>query len=284
MLGGIDQLPRVLADGGIDRVIVAFSSRRDYDTLEVLRSCAGFPGAVDIVPRFFDLLGPEPTVYSDDDLAFVSIPGRNSGRGRAVLKRGFDLIASTVLLVVLSPLLLMIAAAIVIDSGMPVLFRQRRIGMHGRPFRIVKFRTLSGGPEDLHDPAGLELTPGSIGLHVEQAKQDAARRATRVGKFLRRTSLDELPQLFNVLVGEMSLVGPRPLSPTEDAVLSGWELLRREMRPGITGLWQVSGRSTVSWEKRINLDYAQVRHWSLSADLQVLADTVRAVLHRRGAE
>ena len=105
-----------------------------------------------------------------------------------------------------------------------------------------------------------------------------------MGASLRKTSLDELPQLFNVLVGQMSLVGPRPLSPLEDAVLDGWELLRREMRPGITGLWQVSGRSEVSWEHRINLDYRQVRHWSLLADVQVMADTVRAVLRRHGAE
>ena len=93
-----------------------------------------------------------------------------------------------------------------------------------------------------------------------------------------------MPQLFNVLGGQMSLVGPRPLSPSEDAVLSGWELMRRDMRPGITGLWQVSGRDEISWEDRINLDYRQVRHWSLSLDLHVLTDTIRAILRHRGAE
>jgi exopolysaccharide biosynthesis polyprenyl glycosylphosphotransferase len=284
VLGGIDQLPALLAEGGIDRVIVAFSSRRDYDTLGVLRSCAGFRGTVDVVPRFFDFVAPRMRTYSADGLPFLSIPGRQAGRGGALLKRTIDLVGAALLLVVLSPLLVAIALAILIDSGPPVLFRQRRIGMHGRTFSIVKFRTLV--PEDanlLARDLG-ELTPDSIAAHVERAKQEAARRATRLGAFLRKTSLDELPQLFNVLLGQMSLVGPRPLSPLEDAALDGWEALRRDMRPGITGLWQVSGRSEVSWENRINLDYSQVRHWSLASDLHVLADTVRAVVRRRGAE
>ncbi len=284
ILGGIDQLPRLLAEGEIDRVIVAFSSRRDYETLDVLRSCASYRGAVDIIPRFFDFVGPKVTMYSADGMAFLSIPGRHVGRGEVMLKRAFDIVGASVLLVAFAPLLLIIALAILIDAGPPVLFRQRRIGMHGTPFSIAKFRTLSAPTCSPRDSDAPESTPASIAAHVEQAKQEAARRATRVGAFLRKTSLDELPQLFNVLVGQMSLVGPRPLSPLEDAALDGWESLRREMRPGITGLWQVSGRSEISWENRINLDYSQVRHWSLSSDLHVLADTVRAVVRRRGAE
>jgi exopolysaccharide biosynthesis polyprenyl glycosylphosphotransferase len=283
-LGTIDQLPQVLAAGDIDRVIVAFSASRDSRTLDVLRSCSTYRGSVDIVPRFFDLLGPRALTYDADGLAFLSVPGRHFTRGRALLKRAIDFAGAAALLIVLSPVLLGISAAILIDSGGPVLFRQRRIGVRGRTFSILKFRTLKPDSASSRELEALELTPGSIGMHVEQAKQDAARRATRVGAFLRKTSLDELPQLFNVLVGQMSLVGPRPLSPLEDAVLDGWEVLRREMRPGITGLWQVSGRSEVSWEHRINLDYRQVRHWSLLADVRVMADTVRAVLRRHGAE
>ena len=281
-LGTIDQLPQVLATGDIDRVIVAFSASRDSRTLDVLRSCGTYRGSVDIVPRFFDLLGPRALTYDADGLAFLSVPGRRFTRGRALLKRTIDFAGAAALLIVLSPVLLAISAAILIDSGSPVLFRQRRIGMRGTTFSILTFRTLKPDSGAVHKGEALELTPGSIGGHVEQAKQEAAKRATRVGAFLRKTSLDELPQLFNVLAGQMSLVGPRPLSPLEDAVLDGWELLRREMRPGITGLWQVSGRSEVSWEHRINLDYRQVRHWSLLADMRVMADTVRAVLRRRG--
>lgn len=280
VIGAIEQLPRLLERGDIDRVIVAFSSRRDYETLDVLRSCTNYGGAVDIVPRFFDFVGPRARMYRTEAMAFLTVPGRRVGRGAAMLKRAIDVIGSSVLLVVLSPLMLLTALAIVIDSGRPVLFRQRRVGMHGAPFSIIKFRTLV--PED--DQAEWQVESGSIALHVEQAKQDAAERATRVGAILRTTSLDELPNLFNVLAGQMSLVGPRPLSPLEDASLDGWELLRRDMRPGITGLWQVSGRSEVSWEHRVNLDYSQVRHWSLASDLRLLAETVRAVLRRTGAE
>jgi exopolysaccharide biosynthesis polyprenyl glycosylphosphotransferase len=284
ILGGIDQLPQLLSHGAIDRVIVAFSSRRDYETLDVLRNCNSYRGAVDVVPRFFDFVGSDTTFYKADELALLSVPGRRADGGRAILKRAIDFVMATVALVVLSPVLLIIAAAILLDSGPPVLFRQRRIGRHGVPFSILKFRTLKPGDEAPRDGGAPELSPGSIGQHVERAKREAARRATRVGAFLRKTSLDELPQLFNVLAGEMSLVGPRPLSELEDAVLEGWESLRREVRPGITGLWQVSGRSETSWESRVSLDYAQVRHWSLSADLQVMIDTVRAVVRRRGAE
>lgn len=283
VIGVIDRLPRLLAEHDIDRVIVAFSSRRDYETLDVLRSCTNYRGAVDIVPRFFDFVGPRARMYRTDAMAFLSVPGRRVGPGAAMLKRAIDLVGAITLLVVLSPLLLLISLAILIDSGRPVLFRQRRIGMHGAPFRILKFRTLSPEADSLAERPERELGSKSIALHVEQAKREAARRATRVGAFLRETSLDELPNLFNVLVGQMSLVGPRPLSPLEDAALDGWELLRRDMRPGITGLWQVSGRSEISWENRINLDYSQVRHWSLASDLHVLADTVRAVVRRTGA-
>jgi exopolysaccharide biosynthesis polyprenyl glycosylphosphotransferase len=284
VLGTLEDLPRVLSEHAVDRVIIAFSSRRDYETLEALRGSTNFHGSVDIVPRFFDYLGPTATMYTADGLPLLSVPERRISAGRRVAKRAIDLVGACVLLVVLSPVLCLIALAIVLESGRPVLFRQRRIGLHGRSFLIVKFRTLvplEGDPPAL--PA-LELTPESIAMHVERAKQEAVQRATRLGAFLRKTSLDELPQLINVLKGDMSLVGPRPLSPLEDAALDGWERLRREVRPGITGLWQVSGRSEVSWEERLNLDYRQVRHWSLYSDIQVLADTVSAVIRQRGAE
>jgi exopolysaccharide biosynthesis polyprenyl glycosylphosphotransferase len=285
VLGPIESLPQQLAGRAIDRVVIAFSARRDSETLAVLRACSHFEGTVDIVPRFFDFLGPTATMYSTHGLPMLSVPGRRVTHGRAFVKRTLDLVGATVLLLVLSPLLALIALAIVLDSGPPVLFRQCRIGLHGEPFVIFKFRTLLPAPRRSPlEPGGLELTPEAIALHVERAKREAVGRATRIGALLRRTSLDELPQLLNVLRGDMSLVGPRPLSPLEDAALEGWELLRREVRPGITGLWQVSGRSEVSWEERISLDYRQVRHWSLYSDMRVLADTVAAVLQQRGAE
>jgi exopolysaccharide biosynthesis polyprenyl glycosylphosphotransferase len=283
VLGGIDDLPELLAQGGIDRVVVAFSQRRDHRTLDVLRNASSYRGAIDVVPRLFDFVGPSTSTYHADGLAFLSIPGQHMSRTRLAVKRMIDIVVSSTLIILLSPLLLLIAAAILIESGRPILFRQRRVGMHGTSFSIIKFRTLrpTAGEEQANIELGLPLPP--IGVHVEQTKSEAVRRATRFGRILRRSSLDELPQLFNVLAGHMSLVGPRPLSSIEDAMLTGWQWRRRDMRPGITGLWQVSGRSELSWDERASLDYAQVRHWSLTSDFQILADTLRAVLDRRGA-
>jgi exopolysaccharide biosynthesis polyprenyl glycosylphosphotransferase len=284
VLGATEQLGEVTAEVRADRIIVAFCSGRDRDTLDALRACTDFRGALDIVPRFFEFLSPRVRTYTADGTVLMSVPGGSCGRGGALLKRTIDLTGSIVLIVTLSPVLLAIALAIVVDSGRPIFFRERRIGMNGRPFSIVKFRTL--GPRNV--PAGSDPPPQPelepIALHVSRTKREAAQRATRVGAFLRRTSLDELPQLVNVLVGHMSLVGPRPLSPREDAALEGFRTLRRRVRPGITGLWQVRGRNDIPWEDRVDLDYAQVRHWSLWSDVELLMETPRAVLTRRGAE
>jgi lipopolysaccharide/colanic/teichoic acid biosynthesis glycosyltransferase len=283
VLGSIDDLPELLAQGRIDRVVVTFSQRRDHRTLEVLRNATAYRGAIDVVPRMFDFVGPSTSTYHVDGLAFLSIPGQHMSRTRLALKRMIDIAVSSILIIMLSPLLLLVAAAILIESGRPILFRQRRIGMRGTSFSIIKFRTLYPTADEERENTELGLTLPPIGVHVEQTKSDAVRRATRLGGMLRRNSLDELPQLFNVLAGHMSLIGPRPLSSIEDAMLTGWQCTRRDMRPGITGVWQVSGRSELSWEERISLDYAQVRHWSLTTDFQILADTLRAVLDRRGA-
>ena len=283
VLGETDQLGQVIAEARADRVIVAFRSGRDRDTLDVLRGCIDFRGAIDIVPRFFELLSPRVRTYTADGTVLMSIPGGHAGPGSALLKRTIDLVGSIALIIALSPLLLSIGLAILLDSGPPVFFRERRIGMNGRRFSIVKFRSLV--PRDASaDPAPRESDLEPIAAHVLRTKQEAAARATRVGAFLRKTSLDELPQLFNVLVGHMSLAGPRPLSPREDATLEGFRTLRRRMRPGITGLWQVRGRNEIAWDVRLDLDYAQVRHWSLWSDVELLLETPSAVLTRRGAQ
>jgi exopolysaccharide biosynthesis polyprenyl glycosylphosphotransferase len=284
VLGETAQLGEVIAQERVDRVIVAFRSRRDRETLDTLRGCTDFRGTVDIVPRFFEFVSPRVRTYTADGLVLMSVPGGHAGRGDALLKRAIDVVVSLVALVALSPLMVGIALAILLDSHRPIFYRERRIGMNGRPFSIVKFRTLvprDGYPTNA-PPPGHDTEP--IALHVLRTKREAALRATRVGAFMRRTSLDELPQLFNVLAGDMSLVGPRPLSPREDAALEGYHTLRRRVRPGITGLWQVRGRNDIPWDSRVDLDYAQVRHWSLWSDVELLVETPHAVLTRRGAE
>ena len=179
-------------------------------------------------------------------------------------KRLFDLVVATVSLVATSPLLLIVAAAVRVTLGAPVLFRQRRPGLNGVPFEIVKFRTLT----DQRDASGTLL--------------DDAQRMTALGRWLRRTSLDELPELFNVVRGEMSLVGPRPLLMQYLTRYTARQARRHEVRPGITGLAQVSGRNLVTWEERFEIDVWYVEHWSFGLDLRILGRTLVKVVSREG--
>jgi exopolysaccharide biosynthesis polyprenyl glycosylphosphotransferase len=195
-----------------------------------------------------------------------------------LVKAGFDRIGALVLLILLAPVLAVVAVLVKLDSPGPVLFRQLRAGRGGRPFRIVKFRTMRLDAEELL--ADLKRRNGHEGAFF---KMDEDPRITRIGRWLRRLSVDELPQLWNVLVGEMSLVGPRPLPVSEAAWFSPVDRRRTLVRPGITGLWQVSGRSQLSAEEAVRLDLRYVEHWTLVLDGVILLRTVRAVLRGSGA-
>jgi lipopolysaccharide/colanic/teichoic acid biosynthesis glycosyltransferase len=239
---------------------------------------------VDVVPRLFDVLGPAPRTYGLGALPVLSVASPRRSPVGLALKRGFDVVVSALTLAALAPLMALIAGAIMLESGRPVLFMQRRLGRDGAPFDVVKFRTMASGPAG----SGQELLlaaagPDAIAATVASIKAGSALYVTRVGRLLRKTSLDELPQLWNVLAGQMSIVGPRPLRDFEVAALEDWQQLRQRMRPGITGLWQVLGRGEVEWDERMLLDYSYVRHWSLGADLRILAGTVPAVMTQRGA-
>lgn len=183
---------------------------------------------------------------------------------RVCVKRAFDVAVSGFLLIVLSPLLFMISIAIVADSGLPVFFVQTRPGYKGKPFRIYKFRTM----KDLRDKHG-NLLPDEL-------------RITPLGQFLRSTSLDELPELFNVLKGDMSLVGPRPLLMEYLPLYTPEQVRRHDVRPGITGLAQVKGRNLLTWEEKFELDTYYVDHWSLWMDFKILLLTLWKVLKREG--
>jgi lipopolysaccharide/colanic/teichoic acid biosynthesis glycosyltransferase len=218
-------------------------------------------------------------------ISLVGVSSKRGGRVQLGVKRVLDFMGAISLVVFLSPLILGIAAAIVINDGRPILFRQTRIGRGGRPFRILKFRTMSAGAEVAGESRVSAVQDGTIAIDaaVELIKSEATSCVTGLGGFLRQTSMDELPQLWNVLCGQMSLVGPRPLRPFEVASLSGWQVRRQDMRPGLTGLWQVMGRSEVSWAERMELDYSYVRHWSLRSDLGILLRTLPAVASRKGS-
>lgn len=286
LLGGVDALPRMLATGEVDRVIVSFSTRTDADTLEILRECDAFQVPVDVVPRMFDLLGPRVQAYDIGGLPVLSVDAtRHTSPGRGIAKRALDIAGAAAALLVLSPVMAVVAAAIMLDTGRPFLYRQIRIGRRGRTFSIVKFRTMVRDAEAIALAAAAEVRGGEMAIQqaIRQLKREDDPRITAVGRFLRRTSLDELPQFWNVLVGQMSLVGPRPLCDWEVDSLEPWQSSRQHVRPGITGLWQVAGRSKIHWDERMQLDYSYVRHWSLGDDLDILIRTLPSVLQRRGA-
>jgi exopolysaccharide biosynthesis polyprenyl glycosylphosphotransferase len=212
-----------------------------------------------------------------DQLALTMRPP-NEHLVSVAVKAVFDRVAALVALVVLSPVLLAIALAVRLTSSGPVIFRQQRTGRDGKPFTMLKFRTMVVDAEErLADLVVRNEGSGPL------FKLGDDPRVTRVGRVLRRTSLDELPQLVNVLLGHMSIVGPRPALPRETAQYSQWVWRRLHVRPGLTGLWQVSGRSQLSWEESIRLDLQYVNTWSLRLDAAILLRTVRAVLTRDGA-
>ena len=199
-------------------------------------------------------------------------------RGRQLLiKRSLDLVVCGLGLAVLSPLFILIALAVYISSPGPIFFRQTRVGLGGRPFKITKFRSM------LHDAEAQldDLTPQSLYSDRRLFKVKDDPRVTRLGGFLRRTSLDELPQLWDVLVGEMSLVGPRPPLPAEVDLYEEHHYTRFDVKPGITGPWQVNGRSNLSYAGRVTLDRGYVENWSLWMDLRIVVKTIPAVLAAR---
>ncbi len=276
-LGTFEDLDRVATEARAERVLLARHDLDDQVLLDLIEACRRGTLKVTLLPEFFDALGPALEV---DQLEGITVLGINPpvlSRSSRFLKRSFDVGISALGLVLLSPLLGIIAIAIKLDSRGPVLFRQRRVGKVGECFMVTKFRTMSPDAESRRE----ELMKRSQNPNWLLLDNDP--RVTRVGGFLRRSSLDEIPQLWNVLRGEMSLVGPRPLPEAEDARIGGRMRGRLDLTPGITGLWQVIGRTRISFEDMAKLDYLYVTNWSLWLDFRLLLRTGPAVLWRRGA-
>jgi exopolysaccharide biosynthesis polyprenyl glycosylphosphotransferase len=197
-----------------------------------------------------------------------------------ILKKSFDMVGSLLLILLLSPVLLTVAVAIKLTSPGPVFFRQERVGINGSTFRMIKFRSMVLNAEQQLDVLRTENHDAGNDV-LFKLKIDP--RVTKIGRFIRRFSIDEVPQLFNVLIGEMSLVGPRPPLASEVA-LYGDDVRRRLLvKPGMTGLWQVSGRSDLTWDDSVRLDVYYVENWSITADLSILWRTARAVVSSSGA-
>jgi len=280
ILGSTAELTELVDKLHIDWVVLAFSNAPHEKTLELVREVRRPDVHLSIVPNFYELFASNAAIEDIEGVPVVSLPSMSFSRTVRSLKRSFDIVASAAGLLAISPVLIAAAIAIKLDSRGPVFFKQARQGRGGREFRIVKFRTMVQDAEARRfDMAHLNEMEG--GGPLFKIHDDP--RITRVGAFLRKWSIDELPQLWNVLRGEMSLVGPRPFVVHESEQITGWASRRLETTPGITGLWQVLGRNDIPFEEMVKLDYVYVTNWSLWWDIKILVQTLPVVLNRRGA-
>jgi exopolysaccharide biosynthesis polyprenyl glycosylphosphotransferase len=281
VLGSSDRLPAIVRLFDIERVIVAFSNESHQDTLEIIRSLKDLDVQVDIVPRLFEIVGPGVGIHTVEGLPLVGLRPLRLSRSARFLKRTLDIAVSLAGLILLSPLYAYIAIRIKLDSPGPVFFRQERMGAGDKIFRIYKFRTMQSDAEERKPEYAHLNRHAKNGGDPRMFKVPGDPRVTKFGRLLRRCSLDELPQLINVFRGQMSLVGPRPLILDEDDhVVDGWARKRLDLRPGITGLWQVLGRSDIPFAEMTQLDYLYVTNWSLSTDLSLIVRTVPAVFRQ----
>ncbi len=277
-LGAVSNLSGLIREGELDEVIITLPWMYHRKIMGIVRECERRRVNARIVPDFFQMSLSQVDV---DDLGGVPLIGvREVGfeRGTRLIKRGIDMVGAVAGLALGAPLMGVIALAIRLDSPGPIVFSQTRVGAGGELFDIYKFRSMRQGAEaELKKLQALNEADGPL------FKIQDDPRLTRIGRILRRTSLDELPQLWNVLQGEMSLVGPRPALPSEVSEYKEWHKKRLEARPGMTGLWQISGRSTISFDEGVLLDVYYIENWSLWLDLKILLRTVPHVLLGDGA-
>lgn len=280
-LGTTAQLELLVRAYEVDRVIVAFSRASGNAHVDLLRRCADVRVRVEVVPRMYEVMGSRSYVHDLGGIPLVSLSPARLSRSSRFVKRSFDLVVASLVLLASAPFFALAAWRIKAGSPGPVFFRQERMGAGGRRFQIYKFRTM-----DL-DADRRKADVAHLNKHTEDGpsmfKIADDPRITRFGNFLRAWSLDELPQLLNVLRGEMSLVGPRPLILDEDENILGSHRRRLNLTPGLTGLWQVLGRSDIPFAEMVTLDYVYVTNWSLWGDIKLLTRTVPAILSKRGA-
>ena len=277
-LGSLSDLDEVLGSVHVDEVIIADPDFPQVEAVELVDRCHQRGVRVRLAPSTMEILIHRAELVPGQSVPLFELgPPVFEGVDFA-LKRTFDLVGATFLLIALSPLLLAIIIAVRLSSRGPIVFRSTRRGIGQRPFQCLKFRTMHTHAEERQ--AELEALNEASGA-LFKIRRDP--RLTVVGRVLRRFSLDELPQLANVLRGEMSLVGPRPLPQRDYEMLDDWHRKRYLVLPGITGLWQVSGRSELDFDDLVHLDFLYLEHWSVALDLTILLKTIPAVLSRRGA-
>jgi exopolysaccharide biosynthesis polyprenyl glycosylphosphotransferase len=280
LIGKIDDLKQILKKQVIDEVAICLPIKTYYEKINILINLCEEQGVlVRFTVDFFDLKISQTFIdYLDSTTPILTLHAVPVNRPQLVIKRLIDIIFSIIILIIISPLFPLIAILIKIDDNGPIFFTQERVGLNKRLFKLIKFRTMVINAEELKKSIENE---NEVSGPVFKIKKDP--RLTRIGKFLRRTSLDELPQFINVLKGEMSLVGPRPPIMSE-VVQYEWKNRRRlSMQPGITCIWQVSGRSNIPFDKWMELDLEYIDNWSLYTDFEILLKTIPAVIRGSGA-
>ena len=278
VMGTVADLRDVIREVGAECVFVAATALSANEMGYVAKAVRLEGVEVRVTATLPEVLSSRVAVQSLGGVTALSLrPVRLTGT-QAVVKRAFDIVVAGLGLLLISPVLAAIAVAIKVSSPGPVLFRQKRVGHRGRPFTMLKFRSMQVGADRMVDELRAEHGVEDLMFKI---KDDP--RVTKVGRFIRKVSLDELPQLINVVIGDMSLVGPRPPLPEEVTRYEDWQFDRLEVPPGISGLWQVSGRSDLSFEDCVRLDLFYIENWSLAYDLYILAKTIPVLLSKRGA-
>jgi exopolysaccharide biosynthesis polyprenyl glycosylphosphotransferase len=273
--GGVRRLAQTIVDLRVHRVVIApwGSDQHMLDTIRLVKSLGV---KVSVLPRLFEVVGSSVKFDDVDGLILLGVPRYGLTKSSQFLKRSGDLVGVTVALLVFAPLIAFLALAIRLESPGPILFRQRRIGRNGTDFTMFKFRTMVDGADSMkRDLLDLNEASGTFKIADDP-------RITRVGRVLRRLSLDELPQFVNVLAGQMSLVGPRPLVPDEDSRVEGWQRRRLIVMPGMTGVWQILGSTRVPLQEMVKLDYLYAANWSPWLDAKILLRTALHVGRARG--
>ena len=279
-IGNIFDIEQIVQTLELDRVIFGAINEMNSEIAFWYRRTTQLVDTA-LVPRMFEVLSWRSRLTDLSGLPLLEMAPRNVSRFDHFLKRLFDIVVALVLLIATLPVCLFIAAVIKVTSRGPVLFRQVRLGRNRKPFTILKFRTMRIEPVDAALPEG--TPPENAPLYVSRGKLHESNRRTAIGGFLRRTGLDEIPQFLNVLTGSMSVVGPRPFIVSESDIEDPHYARRFDVRPGITGLWQVSGRNDLTAEELRQLDYLYVSAWAMWWDIKICCDTPRAMLRGFGA-
>jgi exopolysaccharide biosynthesis polyprenyl glycosylphosphotransferase len=278
MLGTLDDLRMVIRSMQIDEVIIALPSYMHEQSIKSVRLCERVGATFKIVPDLYELKLSRIDMEDVEGIPLIGIKQVSLNSIQEMITRLADVTVAALILLIGSPLWLLIALAIRISSSGPVIYKQTRIGQNGQPFQVYKFRSMYKNAEQV-----LSALMAHNEAQGPLFKMKADPRVTAVGKFLRRTSFDEIPQLINVLRGEMSLVGPRPPLPHEVAQYEEWHKGRLAIKPGMTGLWQVRGRSDISFDEGVLLDLYYIENWSMKLYFQILFRTIPAVVFSRGA-